>query len=174
MKDIDESITVIPYDPTWGQRFTEESTRLQEAFGDIFVEVEHIGSTAVPSLAAKPIIDIIVGVSDPLVAATGAPPRLEQLGYAFLDEAEVPGRLYFRKRGAESFNVHVVAMEGSHWRNNLLFRDYLRAHPEEAEAYAEHKRRAVGEGSTSLLAYSEGKSKFIGGLLKRAARWGRA
>jgi GrpB-like predicted nucleotidyltransferase (UPF0157 family) len=132
--------------------------------------IEHIGSTSVPGLAAKPILDIMIGVAGELVAGL-VDDALVRLGYDALGEAGVPGRLYFRKRGPVSVNVHVVVFGGSHWHNNLAIRDYLRTHPEEVAEYAEHKRQVIAGGGSTLLAYSERKAGFVAALLERARGW---
>jgi GrpB-like predicted nucleotidyltransferase (UPF0157 family) len=105
-----DSVTIVDYDPQWPARFAEERARLAEAFGDDAIEIEHIGSTSVPGLAAKPIIDIVIG------ARTVPPPAsritaVEGLGYEHLGEYGIPGRAYFRRRSPRprTHHVHVYA-----------------------------------------------------------------
>jgi len=168
---IDEPVHLEAYNPLWPQYFERERQRIADALRLNISRVEHIGSTAVSGLCAKPIVDIMVG--------TGAfPPReqvairLSELGYQALGEAGVPGRLYFRRRDTISFNVHVVEWEGRHWKPNLALRDYLRAHPDEAARYGKAKVAAAQSGGTSLLQYSEAKSAVVSDLLSRALVWG--
>jgi len=124
------SIEVVDYDPEWPALFEAEAERIRAACGRVVVEIEHIGSTSVPGLAAKPIIDIMPGVED----IAGARARLEAgmrgLGYESLGEYGIPGRLYFRKGVPRSHHVHVFEVGKPEWRKHLLFRDYLRAHEE--------------------------------------------
>lgn len=162
---------VVPYDPEWPERFDEEADALREALGPLVIEVEHIGSTAVPGLAAKPTIDMAVGVAalddidDQKVAA------MEDLDYVFRGEAGVPGRLYFRKGAAyqRDFHVSIVEWRGELWNDYLLLRDYLRTHPEEAAVYVEAKRAAErAVGTNDSIAYWEHKRDFVESLLERA------
>jgi ribonuclease-3 len=159
---LDETVFLAPSDPRWRELAAEEAARLRGALPD--AEVEHIGSTAVPGLEAKPVIDLLVGVRE-------LSPGLRLPDYEALGEAGVPGRLYFRKRGPASFNVQVVERGSALWRDALLLRDYLRAHPEEGERYAEHKRQAIASGANTLVRYSEEKAGLVLDMLDRARRW---
>jgi GrpB-like predicted nucleotidyltransferase (UPF0157 family) len=165
-------VTVVDYDPQWPARFVEERARLAEALGDDAVLIEHIGSTSVPGLAAKPIIDIVVAArSFPLSAARIA--AVEGLGYEHLGEYGIPGRAYFRRRSPRprSHHVHVYAAGSDQIRDHLLFRDRLRGHHSEAASYAELKWALARRGLDSA-AFQTGKSHFIADLLERARRDG--
>jgi GrpB-like predicted nucleotidyltransferase (UPF0157 family) len=169
-----DSVTIVDYDPQWPARFAEERARLAEAFGDDAIEIEHIGSTSVPGLAAKPIIDIVIG------ARTVPPPAsritaVEGLGYEHLGEYGIPGRAYFRRRSPRprTHHVHVYAAGSDRIRDHLLFRDWLRAHPAEATSYAELKRELARQDLDSA-AFQSGKAHFIAELLGRARREGAA
>ena len=155
---LEEPVSLQDYDPRWADLAVEEAERLRAAVPA--AAVEHIGSTAVPGLAAKPIIDLLVGVP-------ALDPTLRLVDYEACGEAGVPGRLYFRKRGPLSFNAHVVVLGGELWHNALLLRDYLRSHPQEARRYLEGKRGALAAGAT-LLRCSGAKSKLVEDLLARA------
>ena len=162
---------VVPYDPRWPERFTEEAERLRNAIGEIVVEIEHIGSTAVPGIAAKPTIDIAVGVSELGDVDADAVSAMEQLGYVYRGEAGVPGRHYFRKGATYPRDIHVSIIEwqGPLWHDYLLLRDYLRGHPDEAAAYVEAKRRAERAiESPDPIAYWQHKRTFVEELLTRA------
>jgi GrpB-like predicted nucleotidyltransferase (UPF0157 family)/catechol 2,3-dioxygenase-like lactoylglutathione lyase family enzyme len=165
--DLDEPIEIVEPRDDWATPFAAEAAALHGALGPLVLAVEHIGSTAVPGLVAKPIIDIQVGVAGPPELARVFAP-LVALGYESLGQAGVPGRLYFRRRSAHAYNVHVVAFGGVHWIANLALRDYLRANPSEAAGYAAAKRAAVAAGATSLLDYSEHKAAFLTALVERA------
>jgi ribonuclease III len=158
---LDEPVTVQPADPRWPGLAAQEIARLKGALGEAAVAVEHVGSTAVPGLAAKPIVDLLLGVR-----SLEAPLRLPD--YETCGEAGVPGRLYFRKRGAASFNAEVVEHGGPLWRDALLLRDYLRSHPAEAARYAAQKHAALAAGATTLATYSKEKAPVIAGLLASA------
>jgi len=96
---------------------------------------------------------------------------LETLGYEYLGEAGVPGRLYFRKRHPHAFNLHLVQWGSEVWTNNLWLRDFLRAPPQEADRYGQHKQELVKRGIGTLLAYSDQKAAVIAELLERAQAW---
>ena len=159
---LDEAIALVPSDSSWPELAVEESARLRSALGD--VEIEHIGSTAVPGLEGKAVIDLLIGVRE-LTTSLRVP------DYEAFGEAGVSGRLYFRRRGPVSFNVQVVERGGLLWRDALVLRDYLRAHPEERGRYAAGKRQALASGATTLLRYSEAKSALVEALLESARRW---
>jgi NAD-dependent deacetylase len=164
-------LEVVDYDPGWPARFEAEAVRVRAALGDDVVAVEHMGSTAVPALAAKPVIDISVGLrraelSEDRVAA------MERLGYEYLGENGLPGRLFFRRdeAGRRTDHVHAVEHEGGHWHRHRAFRDYLRAHPDEAERYAVEKRRLAAE-SVTHGEYWERKQPYVDALFARAWEW---
>ncbi len=159
---LDEPVSLALHDPRWGEQAAEEAAKLRAALPD--ARVEHFGSTAVPGLAAKPVIDLLVGVRE-LSSALRLP------DYEAFGEAGVPGRLYFRKRGPVSFDAHIVQYPSDRWQDCLLFRDYLRAHPEERERYGARKLAAIASGAITLLRYSEEKAGAVEQLLERARRW---
>jgi len=169
---LDEGIEIVDYDARWPAQFAGERDRVRIGLGLLHVSYEHIGSTAVPGLGGKPVVDLMLGASPAVWAALpDLRARLVALGYEDLDEAGVPARFAFRRRTAlRGFNLAVVELEGAHWRNNLALRDYLRAHPEEAAAYAAAKRAAFEGGAKTLLAYSEKKAPVIAALLAQALR----
>ena len=161
-------IEVVPYRTEWSARFVEEAALLRAALSTWLVAApEHIGSTAVPGLTAKPTLDLMLGwpsyppPADLIVA-------LVQLGYESLGEAGVPERHYLRLRTDLAANLHVVLLHGPHWRNNLALRDYLRANPAACERYAQAKRAAVANGATTLLSYSAAKAQVVSELLAQA------
>ena len=156
---LDEPVTLEPHDPRWAALAADEIARLRGSLGPDAC-VEHIGSTAVPGLVAKPIIDLLVGVAD-----LAQPLRLSD--YEAFGEAGMPGRRYFRKRGALCFNAQAVVHQGPLWSDALLLREFLRAHPGQVERYAQGKREALAAGGT-LLAYSKYKAPLIADLLARA------
>ncbi len=162
---------VVPYDPEWPQRFEEEAKRLLEALGQVVIEIQHIGSTAVPGLAAKPTIDIAVGVSQLDDVGTGEISAMEELGYLYRGAAGVRGRHYFRKGATypRDFHVSTIEWHGRLWEDYLLLRDYLREHPKEAAAYVEAKREAERAiESPDPIGYWEHKRAFVEELLARA------
>ncbi|BFT74075.1 GrpB family protein [Paenibacillus sp. P36] len=161
---LDEDITICDYDPEWLLWYTEEVSLLASVLGSD-VPIEHFGSTSVTGLAAKPIVDILIGISDfPYIPIQA----LEDVGYECLGTAGVPGRIYLRKRGSRSFNLAITQYKSDLWNDNLILRDYLRNYPNEARQYSEHKLAAYQKGFRTLLAYSDHKSEFVLELLNRA------
>ena len=167
--NIDEPITVEPYSPAWVTQFASERAVLCHALSIEPSQVEHIGSTSVIGMQAKPIVDIMLGL-DSFPASPAVSDRLGSLGYEAFGEAGVPGRLYFRKRLPTAFNVQVVWFGSPIWNNNLLLRDFLTAHPAEARRYADEKQRAFQAGHRTLLAYSAAKASILAELLAAAQR----
>jgi GrpB-like predicted nucleotidyltransferase (UPF0157 family) len=180
-------IVIADYDPTWPARFEAECDRIVAACGpDVFVAIEHVGSTAVPGLPAKPIIDMMPGVRSLADVTPGRVRRLEGIGWEYVPEYErddprwgdgMPDRRYFRKdeRGERAFHMHLVEAGSEFWTTHLLFRDWLRAHPEDMRAYAEVKRciareyNTLPEGSRNVnLDYTENKSDFIASVMAKA------
>jgi GrpB-like predicted nucleotidyltransferase (UPF0157 family) len=166
-----DRVTVVPYDPDWPRRFDEERRALAALFAGSEAVIEHIGSTAVPGLGAKPVIDIMVGVPV-LVEVEGRIPALEAAGYEYVQkyEKQLPDRRYFRKPrlGPRAFHVHCVVTGSDFWIRQLAFRDHLRAHPESAAAYDNLKRELATRVSKGE--YTEAKSPFIEGVLATAMR----
>jgi GrpB-like predicted nucleotidyltransferase (UPF0157 family) len=168
--NLDEPVEIVDYNPHYEGRYRAERDRLRIGLATATLKFEHIGSTAVPGLAGKPIVDLMLGA--PPAAWAGLEElrgRVVALGYEDLGEAGVPGRIYFRKRTKlRAFNVALVEEGGAHWRDNVALRDYLRSHPEEAAKYAEAKRAAVAGGARMLVAYSEAKEGVLAEIAKGA------
>ena len=169
---IDEPIHLEKHNPFWEQSSIQEQERIRATLHLDSTSIQQIGSTAVSGICAKPIIDIMIGI-ETFPPSQFLSNELVSLGYDALGEAGVSKRLYFRYRGLQSFNVHVVEREGQHWKSNLALRDYLRAHPEEAKRYEKAKVKVVQSGVSSLLKYSEAKSAVVEELLLRALAWRR-
>jgi GrpB-like predicted nucleotidyltransferase (UPF0157 family) len=168
MTDIDEPVELREYDPAWPDLFLAERRRLAASLSLPEDAIEHIGSTAVPGLEAKPVIDMMSGT------ATYPPPRgllsrLEILGYRNLGEAGVPQRIYLRLREGQAFNLHVVQLGGEHWTNNLAFRELLRRDAAARARYAAAKRKAL-QATNGLLAYSNAKHGVVTELLDLARK----
>jgi GrpB-like predicted nucleotidyltransferase (UPF0157 family) len=164
---LNEPVHVAEYSASWLELFESEGDRLLVGISLLPHQIVHIGSTAVPGLAAKPVIDIMLGIdvyppSDSLIQG------MVDLGYEALGKAGVSGRLYFRRRSQSSFNCHVVQRQGQHWISNLAMREYLRASQSARDRYAEAKRNAIASGATDLLSYSEHKTNTIAQLLSEA------
>lgn len=167
MSEIDEPIHLSEYQESWPAQFLIEKSRLISALVIPDENCQHVGSTAVPGMIAKPIIDIMLGLSD--LDPTGRHAQIfVGLGYQAMGEAGVPDRLYFRRRGVTNINLHVVKFLGHHWSNNLSLRDFLRSEEKARDAYRKAKLAAVSAGAKTLLAYSTMKAPAVESLLREA------
>jgi GrpB-like predicted nucleotidyltransferase (UPF0157 family) len=165
-------IQVVSDNPDWPKQFQAEANGLTDALGENVISVHHIGSTAVPGLAAKPTIDIlIVDRSHAWLDAHGQ--ALESLGYCAKGENGIPGRRYFQRLAGEDHLFHLHAYEDGHpdIHRHLDFRDFLRVHPETARAYAALKQSLMAQYTYDPKLYTEGKSDFIQAVDRQVAAW---
>ena len=167
-----DPIEVLAYDPSWPRRFEGWRDRLAAALGPVARRIEHVGSTAVPGLLAKPVIDIQVTVDD-VEAEASFMPAIEGLGVAL--RSRETGHRYFRPAGdaPRDVQIHVYEPGSAGERAHLLFRDYLRANAPAAAAYADAKRAAADAYRDDRIAYNEAKSGVILDLLTEAEAWAR-
>jgi len=163
------AIEIAAYDPAWPGAYERERAAILEALGDLVFAIEHVGSTSVPGLGAKPIIDIMVGLRELADHARCVAP-LRFLGYEHKGEFGIPGRHYFRKpvRGPRRHQLHMVEHGRDFWVRHLLFRDYLRRHPDEAAAYQRLKVGLAARFGTDVEGYTEAKREFIQSALVKA------
>ena len=167
------ALELVPHNPHWSRAFAEEATLLRHAVGDSLLAIHHIGSTAIPTILAKPIIDLLCVVTS-LAAVDSATPRLQALGYAAKGEHGIAGRRYFQKRdahGQRSHHVHVYEVGHDAIERHLAFRDFLLAHPAVAAQYSEVKRLALTHLPLTRQAYQERKAPCIGALQAQAIAW---
>ncbi len=166
-----EPVEVVDYDPRWPEWYAQEAAELRQAFGQTLVALEHIGSTSVPGLPAKPIVDI-QAVVQTLADAHHAAPVLAALGWqqgVFALDPET--RLYFKKynaSGVRTWQLHVYEPSHPAASAHRLFRDYLRAHPEEAERYAALKSELAERFHFDRLAYNDAKTDYVEAVLAKA------
>jgi GrpB-like predicted nucleotidyltransferase (UPF0157 family) len=166
----DEPVEITDHDPHYEGRYRAERDRLRIGLATASLKFEHIGSTAVPGLAGRPVVDLMLGAPPASWAALEElRARVVALGYEDLGEAGAPGRICFRRRTKlRAFDLVLVEEGGAQWRDNLALRNYLRAHPEEAAKYGEAKRAAVAAGASTLRAYSEATTAQLKTLTGRA------
>ena len=172
------TIKVADYDVAWTMAFNQEGLALSRVFGDSLVAIHHIGSTSIPELLAKPIIDILVVLNETQTIDRYSR-GMEQLGYRVRGEcldAEIPGtpgRFYFSKDSdtVRSHQVHVCAVGHPEVADKLVFRDYLRAHLHRATAYGNLKRRLALDHRHNIIGYMRGKDEFIKSVLTEARQW---
>ena len=156
------------YSEVWPSLFEQEAARLRSALGRSILAIEHYGSTAIPGLAAKPVIDLLVGVES-LDRALDLIPVMEQLGYDFAPHAGVPGHHIFGLGVNRTHLAHFVTFEGEEWRNCLMFRDRLRTNPTLLQAYQALKARLAAEHPKDRAAYTSAKSEFVLAVLENNA-----
>jgi len=148
--------------PEWARSFAREQKRLLKALGPLLADLQHVGSTAIPGVPAKPIIDIAVAISS-LKRADEAIKIIESLGYEYRADRGGPGRLFFT-RGPESRRthyLHLMEYDNEEWKSFLLFRDYLRTHKQYAAEYADLKRKLAREFGERRGLYTGGKEEFV-------------
>ena len=162
-------IEVVPYDPAWPQRFEQERALLQEAIGPWLTGgIHHVGGTAVPGLAAKPVIDVLAGVES-LEASRACFEPLAALQYRYAPYRTEEMHWFCKPSPAHrTHHLHLVPTGSPRYRAELAFRDALRADPQLAREYEELKQRLAAEHREDREAYTEGKAPFIAGVLARA------
>ena len=165
-------VEVVAYDDRWPALYEEESARIREVLGSLLVRIEHVGSTAVPGLAAKPILDIAATISD-IERAKECIDPLAEIGYVYMAEfeADLPNRRYFRKDQRPLYRTHHLHMYGEgheEFESYLVFRDYLRANVSTRGEYEDLKRRLAK--TAGRAEYTKSKGPFIVSVLKQAAR----
>ncbi len=166
-----EPVYIVAYDPSWPTLFAQERNRLFETVRQWIEEVEHVGSTAIPGLDAKPVIDLMVGLKSMADASSCVEP-LTNLGYSYWAEGAQPHHnLFVRfvdpKMSARTHNLHLVEAGGQYWKDRLLFRDYLRKHPETAKEYAKLKYMLSTRHRDDREAYTAAKADFVSEVVRR-------
>ncbi|SDO23753.1 GrpB family protein [Alkalicoccus daliensis] len=165
-------VEVVPYNLGWPKIFQAEAAALWEVFESEAEEIHHIGSTAVPGITAKPIIDIMPAVRD-LAEVDKMEKEMKMLGYQIYGEYGIEERRFFTKdiSGVRTFHVHAFLKDSLHYHPHLAVRDYLIAHEEARRTYGSLKRSLAWEYPNNVNAYAEGKHAFVKELEDRAVHW---
>jgi GrpB-like predicted nucleotidyltransferase (UPF0157 family) len=166
-------ISVVPYDPLWPREFDRASAEVLTALGPTLLAIHHIGSTSIPGLHAKPVIDMLAVAAD-LAAIDQRSAAVERLGYEVMGEFGIAGRRYFRRddpTGRRTHQIHAFADGSPHVRRHLAFRDFMRAHPALAGEYGQLKRSLAAAHPHDMEAYIDGKDAFIKEMQSRALDW---
>lgn len=174
------AIVLVNYDPAWPALFDVERARLLAAIGEWVADIQHVGSTAIPGIAAKPIIDVAIHLKS-LADALKCITPLAGIGYECLGEFGIPERIYFRKRTdsplpgqahdgvGRTHQIHMYETGHEQYEKQIVFRDYLRAHPEAAREY-EHLKRGLAARLSNIEDYAESKSEFVQRILSLARK----
>jgi GrpB-like predicted nucleotidyltransferase (UPF0157 family) len=167
-----KTVRLVPYRKEWARLFRTEAKHLTAALEEQVRSVEHVGSTAIPGLASKPVLDILAGVAS-LDGARNSISTLERLHYEFRLDEEIPDRLFFRRRvgGRRTHHLSLAEPGSGFYVRTVLFRDYLRAHPDAVAEYEAVKRELAARFPRDRDAYMRGKTSFIVRALERAERW---
>lgn len=166
------NVMVTEYNEKWEHMFREEAQKIEEIFADELLDIYHIGSTSVPGLKAKPIIDMMPVVKD-IEKIDSYNEKMEGLGYECMGEFGMTGRRYFRKGGDNrTHQVHVFQADNKEdIQRHLAVRDYLRTHPEAVKQYGDLKEKLANQFPKDIEAYMDGKDAFVKELEKRALHW---
>ncbi len=166
-------VVIVPYNPQWPGLYEDEKARIAKLNRTRATIIEHIGSTAVPGLGAKPILDIMIGVDTLSIAGECIEP-LERIGYRYVPEfeASIPERRFLWKsaQAKKTHHIHMVEKCSDFWDRHLLFRDYLRTHTAEAENYYQLKTKLAETYGADRDGYTDAKSLFIESIIEKAGK----
>lgn len=165
-------IEVVPHNPNWSNLFEVEAGKIAAVLGQEVIAIHHIGSTTILTISAKPIIDLLVEVRT-IEKIDDFNSAMTELGYQPKGEYGIPGRRFFTKGGdtTRSHHVHTYQTRNPQVERHLNFRDYLIAHPDEAQAYSSLKEKLAKQFPTDIEGYLEGKSGFIAEIDRKARAW---
>ena len=163
------SVEVYPYDETWPLEFEKEKKILEEILKDFDVKIEHVGSTSIPGLSAKPIIDIAIGVKDEK-ALFEIEPVMAEAGYDILNDYETKGELLARKGPPEcrTHYIHMQLIGSEYWDEFMYFKRYLLDHPEEIKVYENLKKDLSKKYAEERKKYTAEKNEYISSILEKA------
>ncbi len=164
------NLNVVPYRSGWVELYQRESELLLGALGENALGIEHVGSTSISGIEAKPIIDIMVAVES-MQRAVGLIPEVEALGYIYRPNDTVPGRRFFARESEPEIRTHhlnLTPLGSRFWVNQLAFRDYLRAHADVAAEYVRLKKHLAAEYARTNQLDREGKTAFVTRVLALA------
>jgi len=150
----------------WAEAYEQERARIVAALGEYVLDIQHVGSTSISNVPAKPILDILIGVRDFEEAAACVEPMIA-IGYMYRGENGIPRRHYFVKGDPRTHHIHMVEIGSNTWRVILRFRDLLRMNPALASEYAREKERLALQNPGNREAYQRGKDKVVESILAR-------
>jgi len=166
-------VGVASYNPNWKNMYKEESEKIKNILNDIIIDIHHIGSTAIPGIIAKPVIDILVEVKD-IEGVDQYNHKMEELGYEAMGEYGIPKRRFFRKGGNNrTHHIHIFQTGNEEIERHINFKEYLIAHPDKAWEYSKLKEELVNKYTYGVENYTNGKSDFIKEIDRKAKLWGK-
>ena len=166
-------VGIVSYNPNWKEIYKEESKKIKNVLSDIIVDIHHIGSTAIPGIKAKPVIDILVEVKD-IEAVDRYNNKMEELGYEVMGEYGIPKRRFFRKGGNNrTHHIHIFQVGNEEIERHINFKEYLIAHPDKAREYSKLKEKLTNKYTYDVENYTNGKSDFIKEIDRKAKLWGK-
>jgi GrpB-like predicted nucleotidyltransferase (UPF0157 family) len=166
-------VEVVPNNPNWLNAFENESKQVAVVLGNNLVAVHHIGSTAIPMIHAKPIIDMLVEVRE-VAKVDEQDLAMQALGYEVMGEFGILGRRFFRKdneAGIRTHHIHTFEANSAQVERHLAFRDYMRIHAEDAQKYSELKQELAKKYPNDIEGYMDGKDEFIKEMDKKSVEW---
>ncbi|HEX6708696.1 MAG TPA: GrpB family protein [Rubrobacter sp.] len=165
------TVILAEYDPGWPALFEAEKERIMDAIGPQALAIEHVGSTAIPGMPAKPVIDVMAGTRNVAETADACTAPLQNIGYEYIPKPALLDRRFFR-RGAWllecMYHLHMVELGGDTWYRYTLFRDALRADPDVARGYQELKQQLAAEYRFDRATYTAAKNSFVEGVVDEA------
>ncbi|MCG8338486.1 MAG: GrpB family protein [Proteobacteria bacterium] len=163
-----KKVELVKYQTSWRESYQAEMQLIQVTLGSKIIEIQHVGSTSIEGMDAKPTIDILVGLAD-LNPSSFYDADLSKVGYQFRPDHPVPGRLHYAKieRDIRFFNLSLCVHNQEFWNNHILFRDYLITHPETAQEYCNLKHNLAIQYPNCTTEYTEGKTRFILSILAK-------
>ena len=160
-------VRLAQYSPEWKTLYEKEERLLKDLIGEYVIDIQHIGSTSIPDMIAKPIIDIGIAIKDFEEGQRLVKP-VESLGYEYKGENGIPGRHYFVKGNPTTHHLHIVEIDSEEWKKNITFRDALRKNENLAKEYAELKLNLAEKFKYDRVAYTDGKTDFVNYILSLA------
>ncbi len=165
-------VIIEDYNPRWPEMYAQEKARIEASIGAYLIDIQHVGSTSIPGLSAKPIIDIMAVIRSVSLVEECVKP-LEALDYLYQGELGIPGRHYFRKpvdisHTARAFHLHMVEKGHEQWAMYQLFREYMLLHPELVQQYDTLKRELAAKHGSDRAAYTAAKAPFIESVIRAA------
>ena len=164
-------VEVVPYNYDWQDLFQAEAKQWFDLLNSNVIAIHHIGSTAIPNIHAKPIIDLLIEVKD-INQVDNCNSTIAAKGYGIMGEYGIPGRRYFRKHnsvGIRTYHIHIYEQNSPQIQRHLAFRDYMRTHPKDAQKYSQLKQELAKKYPEDIESYMDGKDKFIKDIDQKAS-----